>query len=84
MLHYSSQAKRTNQKFDLMHYHLDAKGKLRGTWKEAVTGYRKIMQDSNHIYWLTILREPREHLLSYYSYYFEPVLKVSEIDTNAT
>jgi len=54
---------------DIMHYHIGTRNDLTCTWEVAEEYYRQIMRNSRTINFVTILREPREHLLSYY-YYF--------------
>ncbi|CAM9325575.1 unnamed protein product [Ectocarpus sp. 12 AP-2014] len=71
----SSAARETiqsGQRVDLMHYHISARGQYKGTWNKAVTYYRKIMRNPDDINFVTVLREPRSHLLSYYYYYIQP------------
>lgn len=54
---------------DIMHYHIGTSNDLTSTWEVAEEYYRQIMRDPSSINFVTILREPREHFLSYY-YYF--------------
>eukprot|EP00903_Cladosiphon_okamuranus_P011858 g11139.t1 len=70
---------------DIMHYHISPFGQYDGTWEEAEQSYRKILRDSEPINFITVMREPRSHLLSYYSYYIQPQTKksISEFLTNA-
>ena len=62
---------------DIMHYHIGDAGPLIGTWDEAKDLYKKILRDPENINFFTIFREPREHLMSYYSYFLEPKTHVS-------
>lgn len=48
-----------------MHYHITPKGQYAGTWSDAVKYYRGIMRHPNRINFVTVLREPRSHLLRY-------------------
>lgn len=59
-----------------MHYHISGRGQYDGTWSDALEYYRQIMRDPDNINFITMLREPRSHLLSYYYYYLEPETKV--------
>lgn len=61
-----------------MHYHISYTGQYRGTWSDALDCYKQIMRDPDNINFVTVLREPRAHLLSYYYYYMEPVTKVRD------
>ncbi len=61
---------------DIMHYHLSAFGQYTGTWKNAEVAYRKILRDPEKVNFITVMREPRSHLLSYYYYFIQPSTKV--------
>ena len=52
-----------------MHYHHAWNGFYSGTWDEARSKYTKIMSDQEAVNFVTVLREPIAHYLSYY-YYF--------------
>ena len=64
---------------DMIHYHIC--GPLAGLhnrdWEDIESGYKAIMRDPENINYMTIIREPREHLLSFYYYFIEPFSKVS-------
>lgn len=67
-----------SQKFvDIMHYHIGDAGPLASTWDEAKDMYKQVLRDPENINYLTIFREPREHLLSYYTFFIEPKTRVS-------
>lgn len=67
-----------SQKFvDIMHYHIGDAGPLAGTWDEAKGMYKQVLRDPENINYITIFREPREHLLSYYTFFIEPKTRVS-------
>lgn len=59
-----------------MHYHMSVFGDYDGTWRQAEMRYREIMRDPLHVNFITVLREPRSHLLSYYYFYLQPNTKV--------
>lgn len=61
-----------------MHYHISGRGQYSGSWPDALNQYRQIMRDPDNINFVTVLREPRSHLLSYYYYYLEPDTKVRD------
>lgn len=52
-------------------------GPLAGTWDEAKGMYKQVLRDPENINYITIFREPREHLLSYYTFFIEPKTRVS-------
>eukprot|EP00904_Undaria_pinnatifida_P009917 jgi/Undpi1/6055/HiC_scaffold_20.g08540.m1 len=54
---------------DIMHYHIGTSFHLGYKWNAAAEQYKAIMRDPDNINFVTILREPRSHFLSYY-YYF--------------
>eukprot|EP00903_Cladosiphon_okamuranus_P011852 g11134.t2 len=68
----AAQTKKSRRLVDIMHYHITPKGQYQGTWDEAVKYYRGIMRHPDRINFITVLREPRSHLLSYYYYYLQP------------
>ncbi|CAB1103890.1 unnamed protein product [Ectocarpus sp. CCAP 1310/34] len=59
----ANKTKQSGQRVDLMHYHITARGQYWGTWNEAETYYRDIMRNPDDINFVTVLREPRSHLL---------------------
>ena len=46
-----------------MHYHMSVFGQYEGTWNEAEDYYRRIMRDSERVNFISVMREPRNHLL---------------------
>lgn len=54
---------------DIMHYHIGTSTRMTCKWKVAEEYYRRIMKDPDSINFFTILREPREHLMSFYNYF---------------
>ncbi|CAM9404122.1 unnamed protein product [Ascophyllum nodosum] len=64
---------------DMIHYHIC--GPLAGLHnrnrEDIESGYKAIMRDPENINYITIIREPREHLLSFYCYFIEPFSKIS-------
>ncbi|CAN0088221.1 unnamed protein product, partial [Ectocarpus sp. 6 AP-2014] len=73
----AAKTKEDRQLVDIMHYHITTQGQYTGTWDEAVKYYRRIMRDPDDINFVTVLREPRSHLLSYYYYYIQPRNQIS-------
>ncbi|CAM9934952.1 unnamed protein product, partial [Ectocarpus sp. 13 AM-2016] len=73
----AAETKENRQLVDIMHYHITTQGQYTGTWDEAVKCYRRIMRDPDDINFVTVLREPRSHLLSYYYYYIQPRNQIS-------
>ncbi|CAN0014418.1 unnamed protein product [Ascophyllum nodosum] len=67
-----SQTNQGKGRVDIMHYHHSVFGQYDGTWKHADEAYRKIMRDPDNVKFVTVLREPRSHLLSYYYYFLQP------------
>eukprot|EP00752_Nemacystus_decipiens_P008220 g7350.t1 len=61
---------------DIMHYHIDTKTTKQERWAQAKGLYSEIMRDRDNINFITIFREPRERLLSFYSFFFEYKTKV--------
>lgn len=60
-----------------MHYHIAWDGFYKGSWTEARTKYGRIMQDNADVNFVTVLREPVSHYLSYYYYFINPLNKVN-------
>ncbi|CBJ29126.1 hypothetical protein Esi_0135_0018 [Ectocarpus siliculosus] len=48
-----------------MHYHISHSGEYTGTWPQAENYFRRIMRHPDSINFVTVLREPRSHLLRY-------------------
>ena len=68
---------------DIIHYHICGPkvGLHNRDWEDIESGYKAIMRDPENIIYVTIIREPREHLLSFYYFFIEPFSKVgSHID----
>lgn len=59
-----------------MHYHHAWNGFYGGTWAEARSKYSEIMSDKSVVNYVTVLREPIAHYLSYYYYFINPINKV--------
>eukprot|EP00904_Undaria_pinnatifida_P012659 jgi/Undpi1/8523/HiC_scaffold_25.g10990.m1 len=62
----------SRERVDIMHYHISGNGHLSGSWSDAYDNYLRIMQDPDHINFVTVMREPRSHFISYYYYYLQP------------
>lgn len=61
-----------------MHYHYTISGSFQRHWAEAASMYEKIMQENERINFITIVRNPRMHYLSYYYYYVQPEVQVRD------
>ncbi|CAM9901827.1 unnamed protein product, partial [Ectocarpus fasciculatus] len=70
------QVQERGQRVDVMHYHVH-EGIWEGTWEDNTKMYQQIMQYAEPINYITVVRSPREHLLSYYYYYMQPMNKLS-------
>ncbi|CAM9149828.1 unnamed protein product [Ectocarpus sp. 4 AP-2014] len=57
---------------DIMHYHVSAFGQFEGSWRQAEQAYRRILRNTKAVNFVTVVREPRSHLLSYYYYFLQP------------
>ncbi|CAN0110303.1 unnamed protein product [Discosporangium mesarthrocarpum] len=56
-----------------MHYHHAWNGFYTGTWMNARLRYERIMRSSAAVNYVTVLREPIAHYLSYYYYFMQPL-----------
>ncbi|CAN0425901.1 unnamed protein product [Pylaiella littoralis] len=70
------QVQDSGQRVDVMHYHVN-NGAWVGDWEDGLKMYRQIMQVAEPINFITVVRSPREHFLSYYYYYMQPTHKLS-------
>ncbi|CAN0338893.1 unnamed protein product [Pylaiella littoralis] len=60
-----------------MHYHHAWDGFYEGRWEEANAAYRKIMRNPSDVKFVTVVREPVSHYLSYYYYFLQPEIGLS-------
>ncbi|CAM9861374.1 unnamed protein product [Pylaiella littoralis] len=67
----------SGERVDVMHYHYTISGSFQRHWAEAASMYEKIMQENERINFITIVRNPRMHYLSYYYYYVQPEVQLS-------
>ena len=70
------QIAKQGRRVDIMHYHHAWNGFYSGTWDQAKAQYSKIMSDKEEVNYVTVLREPVAHYLSYYYYFLNPINKV--------
>ncbi|CAM9891608.1 unnamed protein product [Ascophyllum nodosum] len=57
-----------------MHLHIGNPFNLKCTWEEVRDRYRTVMRDPDNINFVTIVREPREHVLSYFYCCMSPTM----------
>ena len=61
----------------MFHYHHVWDGYFESTWGEARRLFGEIMAEpASEINYVTVLRDPVEHWLSYFYFYFQPEMKV--------
>lgn len=48
-----------------MHYHMSVFGQFDGSWQQAENYYKQILREEERVNFITVLREPRKHLLRY-------------------
>lgn len=58
-----TEGKRGKGRCDIMHYHLSAFGQFDGSWRQAEQAYRRILRNTKAVNFITVVREPRSHLL---------------------
>ncbi|CAM9664893.1 unnamed protein product [Scytosiphon promiscuus] len=61
----------SGQPVDIMHYHIDTDTPQQERWWVAREQYRGVMRDPEDINFITLLREPRDRLLSFYTFFVE-------------
>lgn len=59
------------QRVDIMHYHIDTDTPTQERWGSAKEHYRDVMRYPDDINFITILRDPRDRLLSFYAFFVE-------------
>ncbi|CAB1102036.1 unnamed protein product [Ectocarpus sp. CCAP 1310/34] len=59
------------KRVDIMHYHIDTDTPRQERWGSAKEHYRDVMRYPDDINFITILRDPRDWLLSFYSFFVE-------------
>lgn len=63
---------------DVMVYHIAKFNQFALSWDQNERLYRDIMRDPANINYVTIFRDPREQLVSFYYYFIENKTRVSE------
>ena len=58
-----NQVMKSGELVDIMHYHISARGRYHGRWFRAEQQYRDIMRDPDNVNFVTLIREPRSHLI---------------------
>lgn len=61
-----------------MHYHIDTDTPRQESWAKARELYKDVMRDPDNINFITIFREPRDRLLSFYTFFVEFDTRVRE------
>lgn len=59
------------KRVDIMHYHIDTDTPRQEKWGSAKEHYRDVMRYPDDINFVTILRDPRDRLLSFYAFFVE-------------
>lgn len=86
-----AQTKESGKRVEIFHYHYVWDGYLRSTWEEAKEHFEDIMVQpgadaaggvgraggGDGTRFVTVLRDPVEHWLSYFYFYYEPEMKAS-------
>ena len=54
-----------------MHYHIDTDTPKQERWARAKEQYSDIMRNPDNINFITLFREPRDRLLSFYTFFIE-------------
>lgn len=54
-----------------MHYHIDTDTPKQEKWARAKKSYVDVMRDPDKINFVTLFREPRDRLLSFYTFFIE-------------
>lgn len=66
------------ERVDLFHYHIVWDGFLKMKWRNARSLFEEIMvATARDINYVTVLRDPVQHWLSYYYFYIQPETRVS-------
>lgn len=73
-----TQVNKSGERVDVMHYHYTSAGEFGGRWEMARKHYQNIMREEERINYITVLRSPRSHFLSYYYYFIQPDTQVRE------
>lgn len=66
-----SQTRESQNRVDIMHYHIDTDTPKQERWAQAKTHYGDVMRDPDSINFITLFREPRDRLLSFYTFFVE-------------
>lgn len=79
-LHYAQTAE-SGKRVEIFHYHYVWDGYFRSKWEEAKAYFKDIMveprADSGGTKFVTVLRDPIDHWLSYFYFYREPEMEAS-------
>ncbi|CAM9372174.1 unnamed protein product [Ascophyllum nodosum] len=75
--HAAEKTRNRGKRVDVFHYHVVWDGFLRMEWRKARSLFEEIMAEpASSINYVTVLRDPVQHWLSYYYFYFQPEMKV--------
>jgi len=61
---------------DVMPHHVIRRAEFSPPWEVTDKLYRRVMRDPDSINYVTLLREPREHLISFYYFFYEHTTEV--------
>eukprot|EP00903_Cladosiphon_okamuranus_P019505 g17937.t1 len=70
----------SQNRLDIMHYHIDTGMPEQKRWAEAKRQCGDVMRDPDNINFITVFREPRDRLLSFYTFFveFETLVPIEE------
>lgn len=69
--HKRSQTRESRNLVDIMHYHIETNTTKQERWTQAKEQYSDVMRDPDSINFITLFGEPRDRLLSFYSFFIE-------------
>lgn len=76
------QTKKSGKRANIFHYHHVWDGYFKSTWARARQLFGNIMvEPKSSIKYVTVLRDPVEHWLSYYYFYYHPENHVSDFSS---
>lgn len=67
----AEKTRESEKRVDIMHYHIDTNTPKQERWSQAKARYGDVMRDPDGINFVTLFREPRDRLLSFYTFFVE-------------